>query len=279
MSLLQKIAKLGRRVFEKLERMAQPGVSSIKSFTSYAEAKKSCSTESPYQDTDLVEVIFAKTVRYVNSLPCDNSMSQDQLNSCFFLTQFFGKSTITVIDIGGACGAHYFFLRKILPDTVHLVWRVVETPEMVKKASQLTTNELSFHSSIQEASQSDKIDVVIASGVLPYVPDPYNFLENIIEIAPNYISIHRTFFIDGVSDVIDIRKSYLSENGIGPLPECFTDREVEYPETTLGLNKFRSKLESNYELMLEWDRQRENHMPGRERFVFSFLYRLKTTLL
>lgn len=136
MSLLLKLAGKGRRAFEKLERGLACTESSSKTvYSSFAEAKKTCETATPYQDSDLIEVIFAKTPRYINSLPTDTFISQNEVNLTLFLTQLFNKKTISVIDIGGACGAQYFFLRKLLPDSVRLSWRVVETPAMVARAS------------------------------------------------------------------------------------------------------------------------------------------------
>lgn len=276
MSLLRKIARKGRRAFEKLEgRLSQTETPSMQVFASYAEAKEACSATSPYQDTDLVDVVFEKTVRYIKALPHDNFVSQNELNSLFFLTQLFSKDAITVIDIGGACGAHYFFLRKMLPDTVRLKYCVVETPKMAKKASQLTTDELSFHTDIKEAVQGGKVDVAIASGVIQYTPDPYGFLKSILDVRPGCISIHRTPFFEDDQKAVYIQKSRLAHNGIGPLPDGFSDRDVEYPETTMSLNKFRSILDQEYESFAEWDKYHDHSIPGRERLVFSSCYRLK----
>lgn len=250
----------------------------VKAFASYTEAKEACATTSPYQDTDLVDVVFAKTVRYIKTLQQDNSISTNELNSLFFLSQLFTKKEITVIDIGGACGAHYFFLRKILPDAVRLTWRVVETPGMAKKASQLATDELSFYADIKEAARGESIDAMHVSGVLQFFPDPYAFLKSMLEIRPSYISIHRTPFFEGDQDAVFIQKSRLAHNGIGPLPEGFSDREVEYPETTMSLNKFQSILKPNYEVFAVWDQCHDHSILGKKRLIFSSCYRLKNEL-
>ena len=163
----------------------------------------------------------------------------------------------------------------MLPDAVHLTWRVVETQEMVKKASHLTTDELSFYTDIKEAAHGKKIDAVVASGVIQYVPDPYDFLKSILDVKSDYISIHRTPFFEGDQEAVYIQKSRLAHNGIGTLPESFLDRDVEFPETTMSLNKFRSILDRDYEAIAEWDQYRDHSIPGRERLVFSSCYRLK----
>ena len=276
MSLPRKIIRKGLRVFERLEsKLSESEAPFMKAFVSYGEAKEACSTTSPYQDTDLVDVVFAKTVRYIKILSHDKSVSKNELNFLFFLTQLFTKDAISVIDVGGACGAHYFFLRKMLPDAVHLTWRVVETPAMAKKASHLARDELSFHTDIKEAAHGRMVDAVLVSGVLQYLPDPYDFLKKILGVKPGYISIHRTPFFEGDQEAVYIQKSRLAHNGIGPLPEGFSDRLVEYPETTMSLNKFRSILDRNYEVFAEWDQYHDHSIPGRERLVFSSCYRLK----
>lgn len=278
MSLLLKLAGKGRRAFEILEHgLVRAEISSKTVYTSFAEAKKSCETTTPYQDSDLIEVVFAKTLRYINSLPTETFISQNEMNLTFFLTQLFNKKTISVIDIGGACGAQYFFLRKLLPDSVRLSWRIVETPAMVARASRLAADELSFHTDLKSAAREGSADAVLASGVLQYMPEPYEYLKSIVEVRPDYISIHRTPFFEERQEAVHIQKSRLADNGIGPLPEGFADREVEYPITTMCLRTFRSILAQAYEPFAEWDRHRVPPIPGSDTLVFSSCWRLKRT--
>jgi hypothetical protein len=72
----------------------------------------------------LVEVIFQKTKAY--------DPQGDWL-------EMAGVSS--VLDFGDGCGQHYKLARRQSPD---IRWAVVETPAMLKRASELATDKLQF---------------------------------------------------------------------------------------------------------------------------------------
>jgi putative methyltransferase (TIGR04325 family) len=77
----------------------------------------------------------------------------------------------SVLDVGGASGMYYYELRPHLP---HLTWTVLETPEMVRAHQGLGSLR---YVSDPEMAGSD-YDVVLMSGVLQYLPDPYAALQD-----------------------------------------------------------------------------------------------------
>src|SRR5689334_22774276 len=86
-----------------------------------------------YENSELVDVVFRKTLAY-------NPPKEDW-------PDLVGAST--VLDFGGACGAHYKEAQHYTPD---VRWAVVETPAMVRKASDIATDRLRFFTSIIEAA-------------------------------------------------------------------------------------------------------------------------------
>jgi putative methyltransferase (TIGR04325 family) len=230
----------------------------------------------------LIDIIYEKTLKHINKLGgfC-LEVSSIEMNIAFIFTQLLSKQTIKIIDIGGACGANYFFARKLLPQDVGLSWLVMETPAMVKKASALATDELIFSLSDAEKIGSlagKEVDALLFSGVLQYLPEPYEYLRKTITIEAKYIIICRTCFFED-SDALYIRKSHLFENGPGSAPNDFADREVQYPERILNLNEIRNILSADYDCLAAWNKEPLRYVFGKEVVAFSALYKKRETSL
>lgn len=164
------------------------------------------------------------------------------------------KETIHVLDFGGACGAHYFETRKGLPDDINLKWIVVETPTMVKYASNISSNELSFSVNLEDAtSKLGKIDLIYTSGTIQCVDKPYDYLNKLISINTDYILFNRLGLNTGNYDVIVTHESLLSWNGVGPLPVQFKDRWIKYPFQFIQRQKFEDIMNSNYFVLFEFE--------------------------
>lgn len=204
-------------------------------FSSYEQALEAC-VGAGYEDISLVETVFRKTVLCKDQMlngkfPLSDSGAQSLL--AVFLTLYTRKQTkrLKVIDFGGACGAHYFQFRSLLPSDIHIDWVVVETPEMVEKARFFETDELRFATSIGEAKQKlQSVDFLHSSGTLQYVPDPQAIIQEFASSEPAYIFLNR-LILSETETMITIQESFLSANGPGTLPDGFTDKVCRYPVT------------------------------------------------
>jgi putative methyltransferase (TIGR04325 family) len=105
------------------------------SFSSYAEAVKVSSLDA-YQNQELVEVIFRKTKACIQTMQAGQYSidATSAFSSIALLNIASNKETINVIDLGGACGLHYFSARLMLPNKTRIAWRVVETTTMAQRA-------------------------------------------------------------------------------------------------------------------------------------------------
>ncbi len=83
---------------------------------------------------------------------------------------------MNVVDFGGACGAHYFHLKKLINKKFN--WTVVETPAMVAMAKSLETDELKFTADLEQALKG-KVDLIHTSGALQCVDDPMKYLRQL----------------------------------------------------------------------------------------------------
>jgi putative methyltransferase (TIGR04325 family) len=224
-------------------------------FTTYHDALKGCTTDA-YEEDELIRVIAEKTKRFAKTLETDPVFIWE--TSAYSLISLISPAvenkTINVLDFGGACGAHYFHARKILPKEVKLNWVVVETPTMVRYAQELRTNELSFYDSLAEGVFAlGTIDLLHTSGTLQCVNDPFKYLDDLLNCNAKTILFNRLGLNRFNTDIITIHSSMLSWNGIGDLPEGFTDRWVKYPFIFPPEKRFMDKLTEKYSVAAKFD--------------------------
>jgi putative methyltransferase (TIGR04325 family) len=181
-----------------------------------------------YENKELVKVVLEKTKIYKRSLELHSGLGREYLLTAINLSSRNGKCK--VLDFGGACGAEYFLIKSLL--NIDFYWTVVETPEMIKQAKELATYHLKFTTRLPK-----NVDLVYSSGALQYLNEPYTMLEKLVKLRPKYIFLKRLV----VGEEKDyIQKSRLKDNGPGPLPKGFRDRNIYYPAKILSKEKILS---------------------------------------
>jgi putative methyltransferase (TIGR04325 family) len=229
-----------------------------KRYASFEEALKECKTSSGYEDSELCKVVALKTLKYkaaIQDRPYDINCTQSYLTLAiqYILLKKENKN-LSVIDFGGACGAHYYETRRLLGDDIKLHWNIVETREMIKQAREngLESKEISFLGDISSGNG----ELIYLSSSIQYVPKPYEVIDSIISSNSPYILFNRMMLNEGTDeDIITVQQSRLSGNGPGKMPEGFTDRTIYYPHTTMSYRKFMNKFRGKYELVLKFDEQ------------------------
>ncbi|MEZ6046828.1 MAG: methyltransferase, TIGR04325 family [Planctomycetaceae bacterium] len=100
---------------------------------------------------------------------------------------------VNVIDFGGALGSTYDRCRAMAPSTLHFNWTIIEQPALVEAGQkEFSTDELCFSNSLEESLQSQPVDLLLLSGVLPYLEEPFTLLSQIAECKIPWIIIDRT---------------------------------------------------------------------------------------
>ncbi len=267
MSILKKNQNGFKGIKQTIEQFIPPIISElIKSnsaaeshpkYSTYQEALKLCTTNA-YEEAELIEVILKKTKRFSDNFNEQTAIiSNTNAYSLLSLINpvIESKSNhIKVLDFGGACGAHYFQLRNLLDKRLKLSWIVVETPEMVKQAKVLETDELSFTSDFELAvNKLGEIDLLHTSGTLQCVEKPYEYLTQILQTNAKWILFNRLGLNKLDRDVITIHSSKLSWNGIGDLPEGYTDRWIRYPFNFPSESKFVNKIREHYAITAKFE--------------------------
>jgi putative methyltransferase (TIGR04325 family) len=133
-----------------------------------------------------------------------------------------------VLDFGGALGRHYFRLNRMVRADD---WRVVELPETAAVGTaEYANGALSFGTRLERA------DVVVASGALQYVADPYGTMSELAACAP-YLIIDRLPIIE--RDCLTVQRVDPSLF-VGAFPAWFLSQE-----------RFRTET-AGFELMMSW---------------------------
>ena len=117
------------------------------------------------------------------------------------------NNKLTVLDFGGSLGSTYYQCRSFLQGVSVLKWGVVEQSHFVESGKMHFSNEvLSFHHSFDDFSAKFQPNVVILSGVLQFLSEPFVVLEKAIISEADYIVIDRTPFIDEGDTVLTLQK-------------------------------------------------------------------------
>lgn len=250
-----------------------------KQFASYEDAIASLQNQS-YENKDLCNVVAQKTKAYISA-----TLTEQIEDADFFLLaiinmylQEIGKTTITVVDFGGACGVHYFTMQKLLSNTnITLNWIVVETTEMVNAAiaAGLQTNNLKFLDSLSKIT--DSVDVLHSSCALHYVSKPMDVLQQMLKLNPKFLAFNRMFFDETENaEAIFIQTSKLSNNGIGAMPSNFKDQTIQYPCTLFSLKKFRENIgKTHHTKMMVKQPNERSFLCGMKINKLALLYEIK----
>jgi putative methyltransferase (TIGR04325 family) len=161
------------------------------------------------------------------------------------------KKPFKIIELGGACGATYFSIKKNLADHIGM-WTIVETPQMVLEAKEkFADNILNFISIDEYETKIEflKADIFFAQGVLQYLKDPLQFFETLQKQNFQYIYISRTVVGEKIDNPIITKQiTYLSAHGPGEMPEGFRDRESSQPLTIIPFDRLKAKIQDNYHI-------------------------------
>lgn len=105
------------------------------------------------------------------------------------------SGSLNVLDFGGALGSSYFQNRKFLQSLHKVRWNVVEQPHFVAAGQKHVQDEqLRFYKTIEECLTENQPNVILLSGVLQYLPKPFDILEKLAAIKADTLLIDRTSY-------------------------------------------------------------------------------------
>ncbi|HMC85844.1 MAG TPA: methyltransferase, TIGR04325 family [Chitinophagaceae bacterium] len=221
-------------------------------FATFEEAEKAGS----YNNKRIAEVVSLKTRKYIQDIPIVLKEKQDIQNLLVIndVLNHFKDQKLTIVEIGGACGAFYFFISKFFPDQIKQ-WEIVENKEMVEAAKKNAyfENVLNFSENIDTIFQNFNSAVCIAQGAIQYIPDPLTFLSKLLSSDYHFIYISRLpVNLNLDTTVITIQPSQLRDNGPGSID--ISDEIVNVASTILTKNEFFKVIEeSKYKIRFRFE--------------------------
>ncbi len=149
---------------------------------------------------------------------------------------------LSVLDFGGSLASLYHQHRDFLVQFADVKWCVVEQPHFVDIGKkEFETDTLKFEYTIAEAVKKYQPNVVVMSGVLQYLENPYNWLDEIVKQEIPYLWIDRTPFWQQKKD--RILKQIVD-------PRVY---KATYPVSIFSLPKFKSYINKHYTINSEFN--------------------------
>lgn len=149
--------------------------------------------------------------------------------------------SLNVLDFGGSLGSSYFQNRAFFDGLKEVRWNIVEQPRHVEIGKQFFEDDkLKFYFSIEECLAETQPDVILLSGVLQYLPQPYKTLNELSITPSKHLIIDRTPFWDGMTDKLCVQ--YVP-------PEIYP---ASYPSWIFSLNRFHSFLSRYWQIVVEF---------------------------
>jgi len=196
-------------------------------FPDFASALAACGPG--YNDADIADVVAYKTAVPVDPRQLAPEQALNSILSIGVAAAEVADRPLAVLDFGGGCGFHYFSVAAAIRR--QLRWAVVETPRMAERAIKVAQRRFEVFTDVAAAATAlGQIDIVHASSVIQYVPDPLATLKTLAALHPRYFALAR-FPVWVGNQLVGLQISPLSKNGIGPMPPTIADREIKYPVT------------------------------------------------
>ena len=173
---------------------------------------------------------------------------------------------LNLIDFGGSLGTTYFQNRKFLKDIKELRWNIVEQKSFVECGKKyLEDEQLKFYDDIDSCCAKQSPDIIVFSGVLQYLEEPYRVIEEIFKYQFEYILIDRTlFFTDSTPDRITVQN----------VPPAHY--EASFPAWFFNMDKFLKYFDSKYEMIEDFDSNDGIiNLEGKETIHKGFIFRLR----
>lgn len=226
----------------------------MKKYESYEDALNDSHT---YEDSDVIEVVESKTDAYRNAVLAGDGRvvsSRQTAQNMFVLSCVCHVRPLDVLEIGGACGINYFELNHLCPGRIKS-WRIVETTTMAAAGRRLIRDgRLTFYDALDTAvAQLENLDLLIAQGVLQYMPDPLQTLETLLNLGFDWVYITRTFVGNGIEyPIITKQVVNLSTHGPGGIPKGFADRKTSQPLTFVPFESIASLISVGYSVAYQF---------------------------
>jgi putative methyltransferase (TIGR04325 family) len=128
------------------------------------------------------------------------------LLACLENVALKNNNEICLIDFGGSLGSSFFQNRDFLSPISIVKWIVVEQKHFVDCGKKEFENEvLKFNYSVEEALLENTVHCLLLSSVLQYLPNPFEWIEQLLQYNIKNIIIDRTGFTNAQNHRITVQ--------------------------------------------------------------------------
>lgn len=152
------------------------------------------------------------------------------------------QGRLSVLDFGGSLGSTYYLCRSALSHLPRLEWSIVELPATVACGQrEFSNDQLKFYPDIPACLQERRPAVLLLSGVLQCLPDPWAFLREAAAFDFDWIILDRTAFIPADRDRLTV--------------EVVSPRlyPASYPAWFFSRPRFEERVPAGWEIVVEFD--------------------------
>jgi putative methyltransferase (TIGR04325 family) len=187
-------------------------------FATWADAKKHCKG---YDDNAILEQCKKALLKVKNGearYERDSILCQEKDYSWALLTVILKAAInndfkVHILDFGGSLGSVYYQNKPFL-DAINFKefsWSVIEQKNFVECGKTHAENDvLRFYYTIEDALKTNKPTIILASGVLSYLEEPYFWINKLTALNPQFIVVDRVPFLDINRDLITVQNVFKS---------------------------------------------------------------------
>ncbi|HND63144.1 MAG TPA: methyltransferase, TIGR04325 family [Opitutaceae bacterium] len=225
----------------------EPDVAYTGDYASFAEAK---AVSSGYESSVILERTRAALLKVVRGEAAyeRDAVTFDRLELPYPLLALLLRAAaeragrLSVLDFGGALGSTYYQCRSFLATLPQLEWSVVEQPAHVACGQrEFSTPALRFYPTIADCRRERDPRVLLLSGVLQCLPEPWKFFHEVATQDFDWIIVDRTPFIPAARDRLTVERVS---------PRIYA---ASYPAWFFSWPRFREQIPSGWELVAEFD--------------------------
>jgi putative methyltransferase (TIGR04325 family) len=236
--------------------------------TQYQSFESALQDSDTYEDPRIVEVVSRKTGAFRDAMLSSAGLvvrTRQTIQNMFALSYVWPQRPLDVLELGGACGASYFELSRLLPGRIKS-WSVVETPMMAEAGRKLFSDDrLEFFEDLGAATAGMKsLDLIVAQGVLQYTSSPVKVLDDLLALGFKYIYVTRTAVRAGVDEreglIFTRETTGLAAHGPGELPPGTENQITTQPLVLVSSEAIAARLPPSYRPLFRFDESEESSL-------------------
>lgn len=129
---------------------------------------------------------------------------------------------VSILDVGCSTGYYYDVIKHYYPDKDITYVGCDYNEKSIELAKEYNKNIAFEVQNATELNYPEKtFDIVLASGILTYVPDTYRLLDKITKVCKHYVILHRV----NIRKELFILKSYVYDNEV--IKKFFTVEKIK----------------------------------------------------